>query len=144
MNLTTSPLASDPAQNPYWKRDVRRAYPQLSVVTQSELSTLLLDHAQAQQVYVPSAYYNIVPLTSLPFHMLVLLLPWKARRLRPRLFLRNNNRAGLTSPKQSLQSLLLARHTRRANSRLRLPLRSSSGDQNASKMLLTTLMRTSR
>ena len=45
--------ASDVAQNPYWKRDVRRAYPQISVVTQSELSTLLLDHAQAQQVYAP-------------------------------------------------------------------------------------------
>ncbi len=44
--------ASDPAQNPYWKRDVRRAYPKLSVVTQSELSTLLLDHAKAQQMYV--------------------------------------------------------------------------------------------
>ncbi|PIL36232.1 hypothetical protein GSI_01894 [Ganoderma sinense ZZ0214-1] len=49
---TPATKASDPAQNPYWKRDVRRAYPQLSVVTQSELSTLLLDHAQAQQVIV--------------------------------------------------------------------------------------------
>ena len=39
--------ASDPAQNPYWKRDVRRAYPQLSVVTQSELSTLLIQHSGA-------------------------------------------------------------------------------------------------
>ncbi|KAI0743600.1 21 kDa subunit of NADH dehydrogenase [Daedaleopsis nitida] len=47
---TPATKASDPAQNPYWKRDVRRAYPQLSVVTQSELSTLLLDHAKAQQV----------------------------------------------------------------------------------------------
>ncbi|KAF9519211.1 hypothetical protein BS47DRAFT_1337437 [Hydnum rufescens UP504] len=28
--------------NPYWKRDARRKYPQLSVVTQSELSELLL------------------------------------------------------------------------------------------------------
>lgn len=37
--------ASDPAQNPYWKRDVRRAYPQLSVVTQPELSTLLIQHS---------------------------------------------------------------------------------------------------
>ena len=45
-------LASDPAQNPYWKRDVRRAYPQLSVVTQSELSTLLIEHSGAQ-AYVP-------------------------------------------------------------------------------------------
>lgn len=40
--------ASDPAQNPYWKRDVRRAYPQLSVVTQSELSSLLIEHSMAQ------------------------------------------------------------------------------------------------
>ncbi|EJF65268.1 21 kDa subunit of NADH dehydrogenase [Dichomitus squalens] len=46
---TPATKASDPAQNPYWKRDVRRAYPQLSVVTQAELSTLLLEHAQAQQ-----------------------------------------------------------------------------------------------
>ena len=38
-------LASDPAQNPYWKRDVRRVYPQLSVVTQSELSGLLIEHS---------------------------------------------------------------------------------------------------
>ncbi|KAI0812728.1 21 kDa subunit of NADH dehydrogenase [Irpex lacteus] len=44
---TPATKASDPAQNPYWKRDVRRAYPQLSVVTQSELSTLLLEHHQA-------------------------------------------------------------------------------------------------
>lgn len=53
-NIPPPAAASDPAQNPYWKRDVRRAYPQLSVVTQTELSTLLLDHAKAQNVYVPS------------------------------------------------------------------------------------------
>lgn len=41
-------LASDPAQNPYWKRDVRRAYPQLSVVTQSELSSFLIEHSGNQ------------------------------------------------------------------------------------------------
>lgn len=39
--------ASDPAQNPYWKRDVRRAYPQLSVVTQGELSALMIEHSTA-------------------------------------------------------------------------------------------------
>ncbi|KAH9931140.1 21 kDa subunit of NADH dehydrogenase [Epithele typhae] len=50
---TPATKASDPAQNPYWKRDVRRAYPQLSVVTQSELSTLMLEHARAQQVIAP-------------------------------------------------------------------------------------------
>ncbi|KAI9509406.1 21 kDa subunit of NADH dehydrogenase [Russula earlei] len=42
---TPATKASDPAQNPYWKRDVRRAYPQLSVVTQSELSALLIQHS---------------------------------------------------------------------------------------------------
>ncbi|KAH9978653.1 NADH dehydrogenase [Lactifluus volemus] len=44
---TPASKASDPAQNPYWKRDVRRAYPQLSVVTQSELSTLLIQHSSS-------------------------------------------------------------------------------------------------
>lgn len=46
--MTIPIAASDPADNPYWKRDVRRAYPQLSVVTQSELSALMIDHAQAK------------------------------------------------------------------------------------------------
>jgi hypothetical protein len=41
--------ASDPAQNPYWKRDVRRVYPQLSVVTQSELSGLLIEHSGSKK-----------------------------------------------------------------------------------------------
>ncbi|KAK8866032.1 hypothetical protein IAR55_001183 [Kwoniella newhampshirensis] len=39
---TPATKASDIAFNPYYKRDVRRAYPQTSVVTQSELSSLLL------------------------------------------------------------------------------------------------------
>ncbi|WWD17769.1 hypothetical protein CI109_102210 [Kwoniella shandongensis] len=39
---TPATKASDVAFNPYHKRDVRRAYPQTSVVTQSELSSLLL------------------------------------------------------------------------------------------------------
>ncbi|KAF9478607.1 21 kDa subunit of NADH dehydrogenase [Pholiota conissans] len=51
---TPATKASDPAQNPYWKRDVRRAYPQLSVVTQSELSTLLIEHSAAKAVAAPS------------------------------------------------------------------------------------------
>ncbi|KAF5321828.1 hypothetical protein D9619_001813 [Psilocybe cf. subviscida] len=51
---TPATKASDPAQNPYWKRDVRRAYPQLSVVTQSELSTLLLEHSGAKTVAAPT------------------------------------------------------------------------------------------
>ncbi|KAH7888831.1 NUZM, NADH-ubiquinone oxidoreductase 21.3 kDa subunit [Phlebopus sp. FC_14] len=51
---TPATKASDPAQNPYWKRDVRRAYPQLSVITQSDLSTLLIQHSQAPVVSAPS------------------------------------------------------------------------------------------
>ncbi|KAI9572207.1 NUZM, NADH-ubiquinone oxidoreductase 21.3 kDa subunit [Boletus coccyginus] len=50
---TSATKASDPAQNPYWKRDVRRAYPQLSVVTQSDLSTLLIQHSQPHSVVAP-------------------------------------------------------------------------------------------
>ncbi|KAF8629661.1 hypothetical protein AX17_005600 [Amanita inopinata Kibby_2008] len=42
---TPATKASDPAQNPYWKRDVRRAYPQLSMITQCELSALLTEHS---------------------------------------------------------------------------------------------------
>ncbi|KAK2463290.1 hypothetical protein APHAL10511_004945 [Amanita phalloides] len=44
---TPATKASDPAHNPYWKRDVRRAYPQLSVITQTELSSLLIQHSDA-------------------------------------------------------------------------------------------------
>jgi hypothetical protein len=33
--------AADIAGNPYWKRDLRRAYPQLSVVSQSDVVGLL-------------------------------------------------------------------------------------------------------
>ncbi|THH27840.1 hypothetical protein EUX98_g6336 [Antrodiella citrinella] len=51
---TPATKASDPAQNPYWKRDVRRTYPRLSVVTQTELSALLIDHAQAAVVAAPT------------------------------------------------------------------------------------------
>ncbi|ORY33695.1 hypothetical protein BCR39DRAFT_518618 [Naematelia encephala] len=39
---TPATQASDPAFNPYHKRDVRRAYPQTSYITQSHLSSLLL------------------------------------------------------------------------------------------------------
>ncbi|WVO24486.1 uncharacterized protein IAS62_005854 [Cryptococcus decagattii] len=39
---TPATKASDPAFNPYWKRDTRRSYPQTSVITQSDLSALLL------------------------------------------------------------------------------------------------------
>jgi hypothetical protein len=33
--------AADLADNPYWKRDVRRRYPQLSTVTQADAVALL-------------------------------------------------------------------------------------------------------
>lgn len=49
----TEVSASDPAQNPYWKRDVRRAYPQLSVITQPNLSTFLLQEPSKQAYVVP-------------------------------------------------------------------------------------------
>lgn len=39
-DVVTSP-AGDIAENPYWKRDVRRSYPKLSVVTQSDVVGLL-------------------------------------------------------------------------------------------------------
>ncbi|KAG8886079.1 hypothetical protein FRB97_007955 [Tulasnella sp. 331] len=45
---TPATLASDPAQNPYWKRDARRNYPRLSVVDQSELAQLLLASPDVQ------------------------------------------------------------------------------------------------
>ncbi|KAI5120974.1 hypothetical protein M0805_006646 [Coniferiporia weirii] len=51
---TPATKASDPAQNPYWKRDVRRAYPQLSVVTQDELSTFLLQSPEQPAVSAPT------------------------------------------------------------------------------------------
>ncbi|KAL9711840.1 hypothetical protein Ac2012v2_004913 [Leucoagaricus gongylophorus] len=50
---TPATKASDPAQNPYWKRDVRRAHPQLSVVTQSQLSQLLIEHSGTETVVAP-------------------------------------------------------------------------------------------
>ncbi|KAI0793229.1 NADH dehydrogenase 21 kDa subunit [Abortiporus biennis] len=50
---TPATKASDPAENPYWKRDVRRTFPQLSVVTQTELSSLLIEHAQGPVIAAP-------------------------------------------------------------------------------------------
>ncbi|PAV18985.1 NADH-ubiquinone oxidoreductase kDa subunit [Pyrrhoderma noxium] len=47
---TPATRASDIAENPYWKRDVRRAYPQLSVVTQEQLSTFLLQKPEQPAV----------------------------------------------------------------------------------------------
>ncbi|WRT64238.1 uncharacterized protein IL334_001167 [Kwoniella shivajii] len=51
---TPSTKASDPAFNPYWKRDVRRAYPQTSTITQNELSALLLASPTLQSIPSPS------------------------------------------------------------------------------------------
>ncbi|KAJ4483441.1 NUZM, NADH-ubiquinone oxidoreductase 21.3 kDa subunit [Lentinula aciculospora] len=51
---TPASKASDIAQNPYWKRDVRRAYPQLSVITQTGLSSLLIEHSTPQPVAAPA------------------------------------------------------------------------------------------
>ncbi|KAF8507468.1 NADH dehydrogenase 21 kDa subunit [Hysterangium stoloniferum] len=45
---TPATKASDPAQNPYWKRDVRRAYPRRSVITQAQLSQFLLQSPDVQ------------------------------------------------------------------------------------------------
>ncbi|KAJ7647344.1 21 kDa subunit of NADH dehydrogenase [Roridomyces roridus] len=58
---TPATKASDIAQNSYWKRDVRRAYPQLSVVTQAELSSLLIEHSTPQSVAAPSEDKKDVP-----------------------------------------------------------------------------------
>ncbi|EJT46354.1 hypothetical protein A1Q1_05001 [Trichosporon asahii var. asahii CBS 2479] len=49
---TPATKASDVAFNPYYKRDTRRAYPQTSVVTQAELSALLI--AGPAQAALPS------------------------------------------------------------------------------------------
>jgi hypothetical protein len=62
---TPATKASDPAQNPYWKRDVRRAYPKLSVVTQNELSTLLLEHHRGEAIAAPQDTQAPVPVTEL-------------------------------------------------------------------------------
>jgi len=43
---TPATQASDPAQNPYWKRDVRRQYPRLSVVDQAHLAQVLIGAPQ--------------------------------------------------------------------------------------------------
>jgi len=40
--------AADLAENPYWKRDTRRAYPQLSIVNQGDIVGLLTVGSKAQ------------------------------------------------------------------------------------------------
>ncbi|KAF8608966.1 NADH dehydrogenase 21 kDa subunit [Ceratobasidium sp. AG-I] len=51
---TPATKASDPAQNPYYKRDARRRYPQLSVVTQEHLSQVLLGAPASEAIAPPS------------------------------------------------------------------------------------------
>jgi len=56
---TPATQASDPAKNPYWKRDARRKYPQLSVVTQTELSELLLTTSEQKAVSAPNSKADV-------------------------------------------------------------------------------------
>jgi len=56
---TSGTMASDIAQNPYWKRDARRKYPQLSVVTQPELSQLLLGVPQQPALTAPDSKSDV-------------------------------------------------------------------------------------
>ncbi|KAG8683691.1 hypothetical protein FRC09_015912 [Ceratobasidium sp. 395] len=58
---TPATKASDPAQNPYYKRDARRQYPQLSVVTQTHLSQVLLGAPATQAVAAPADEKSSVP-----------------------------------------------------------------------------------
>ncbi|KAF8320671.1 21 kDa subunit of NADH dehydrogenase [Clavulina sp. PMI_390] len=63
---TPATKASDPAQNPYFQRDARRKYPQLSVVTQSELSQLLLGGPSQPAVASPDAKAGVPAAESTP------------------------------------------------------------------------------
>ena len=53
--------ASDPADNPYWKRDVRRVFPKLSVVTQPELSAFLLQTPEKPAYVSLQTSANLTP-----------------------------------------------------------------------------------
>ncbi|WWD09510.1 hypothetical protein V865_007635 [Kwoniella europaea PYCC6329] len=58
---TPSTNASDVAFNPYWKRDARRAYPQTSFITQSELSSLLLASPTLESLPSPETANQVRP-----------------------------------------------------------------------------------
>lgn len=58
--------ASDPAQNPYYKRDARRQYPQLSVITQEHLSKVILG-VPATEAYVTLPFWSIWAISQLAF-----------------------------------------------------------------------------
>ncbi|KZO95563.1 21 kDa subunit of NADH dehydrogenase [Calocera viscosa TUFC12733] len=53
---TPTSKASDPAQNPYHKRDFRRAYPQLSTVSQQRMTSLLLQTPALAAIHSPEAF----------------------------------------------------------------------------------------
>ncbi|WVF70550.1 hypothetical protein IAT40_005341 [Kwoniella sp. CBS 6097] len=52
---TPATNASDIAFNPYWKRDARRSYPQTSVITQTQLTSLLLASPVLSSIAAPSS-----------------------------------------------------------------------------------------
>ncbi|WVQ97372.1 hypothetical protein IAU59_004484 [Kwoniella sp. CBS 9459] len=52
---TPASNASDIAFNPYWKRDARRSYPQTSVITQPQLTSLLLASPVLSSIAAPSS-----------------------------------------------------------------------------------------
>jgi len=57
--------ASDVSANPYWKRDFRRAYPRLSIVTQNELAQVLLA-PKAESIEAPSDAKSAEAKSSVP------------------------------------------------------------------------------
>ncbi|ADV25508.1 Hypothetical protein CGB_M2080W [Cryptococcus gattii WM276] len=61
---TPATKASDPAFNPYWKRDTRRSYPQTSVITQSDLSALLLSSPALSSLPSPETAVETKPESS--------------------------------------------------------------------------------
>ncbi|PVG02376.1 21 kDa subunit of NADH dehydrogenase [Serendipita vermifera] len=63
---TPATMASDVAQNPYWKRDVRRAYPRLSVVTQEEFGKILIASPEGQKIAAPGQSASSEGKTSVP------------------------------------------------------------------------------
>lgn len=59
---TPATQASDPAFNPYYKRDVRRNYPQTSTITQSHLTAVLLaSPSAAPSISAPETKLEAAP-----------------------------------------------------------------------------------
>ncbi|WVQ85238.1 hypothetical protein IAT38_007403 [Cryptococcus sp. DSM 104549] len=61
---TPASKASDPAFNPYWKRDSRRSYPQTSVITQPQLTSLLLSSPSLASLPSPESTTTTLPSSS--------------------------------------------------------------------------------